>query len=257
MAFRPNMVAIMKFLVDFLLIAGINRIFSHRVKPLRSSVAAAIGAAYAAGCVLPDFAFLGQLHWQIVVSSFICMVAFGLESSTIWKGILLVLLRLAIGGIALGFGKGGFWTVLMAALSICLMCILGMNGSGGQKYLPVCMTHCGKTIQLTALADTGNMLRDPVSGLPVLVVDAGVAWELLRISKRELLHPVEALATAGCPGLRLIPYSAVGQERGLLLGLRVDRLQLNGEEQNMVVAFAPHSIGQNGKYRALAGGMFV
>lgn len=257
MEFRPDLVVLMNFLVEILLIAGTNRICGHKAAILRSAVAAAIGAAYAAGCLQSGFEFLGQWHWKIICSLVICFIAFGWERGSIRRSILLILLRLAMGSIAMGFGKGGFWAVVVAALSICLMCILGMDGRPGRQYLPITIVHREKTVQLTALVDTGNTLRDPISGLPVLVADAAAAWELLRLSKRELLHPVEALAAGGCSGLRLIPYNAVGQERGMLLGLRVEHLVINGRETEMIVAFAPHPIGAGGKFRALAGGHLI
>lgn len=203
---------------------------------------------------MPGFGFLGEIHWQIVSSVLCCVVAFGLEKGLLRRSVLLILLRLAMEGIALGFGKGGFWALVMAALSICLMCIMGMDGRPGRQYLPITITHRGRSLQLTALVDTGNTLRDPVSGLPVLVADAEAAWKLLKLTEKELRHPVESLATGGCPGLRLIPYSAVGQERGMLLGLRVDQLLIDGRAEDMIVAFAPQPIGGGGKFQALAGG---
>lgn len=254
MEIRLDTVIFMNYLVDFLLIAGTNRICGHGHGLVRSALAAALGAAYAVSCMLPGFGFLGELHWHIIFSGLICLVAFGWKRGALRRSILLVLLRLAMGGIALGFGKGGFWAVVMAALSICLMCIFGMDGGSGKRYLPVTITHGGNTVQLTALVDTGNTLRDPISGQPVLVADAGAAWKLLELTERQLMEPVETLATCGCPGLRLIPYSAVGQTRGLLLGLRVDQLLIDGRAEEMIVAFAPQSIGQGGKFQALAGG---
>ena len=52
-----------------------------------------------------------------------------------------------------------------------------------------------------------------------------------------------------------VPYSAVGQPSGLLLGIKVDQLIMNGNPSDAVVAFAPHRIGADRGFRALAGGM--
>lgn len=257
MEIRPEMVLLMNFLVDFLLIIGTNRICGHPYGFLRAAIAAAIGAAYTAGCLMPGFGFLQGLHWRVIFTALLCMVAFGWTSSTLRRSLLLILLRMAMGGIALGVGKGGFWTVVMAALSICLMCLLGMDGRSGRQFLPVFIIHQGRTIQLTALVDTGNSLRDPVSGWPVLVTDARAAYQLLGLTEAQLQKPVEAIASCGYKGLRLIPYNTVGQSNGLLLGLRVEQLWIDGRREEMIVAFAPQRIGQGKTYQALAGGNMV
>lgn len=249
-----DIVVFIHFLVDLLLILGTNRICSRPLAVGRPAVAAALGAAYAAGCLLPGFSFLGWMPWRIVFLVLMGMVAFGWERSALRPGVLFVLLRMAMGGITLGVGKGGFWAVVMAALSVCLMCLLGYDGRPGQQYLPITISHRGKQIHLTALVDTGNTLRDPVSGLPVLVADAAAGEKLLSLTQRQLQHPIETLAAGDHPGLRLIPYSAVGQTNGLLLGLRVEELTIGGKREDMIVAFAPHQIGAGKAFQALAGG---
>ena len=249
-----DIVAFIHFLVDLLLILGTNRICARPLGAKRAVAAAAVGAVYAVGCVLPGFSFLGVMPWRIIFLVLMGMVAFGLDYSALRPGVLFLLLRMAMGGIALGVGKGGFWAVVMAALSVCLMCLLGYDGRPGQQYLPITITHRGRTLHLTALVDTGNTLRDPVSGLPVLVADASAGEKLLCLTQHQLQHPIETIAAGGCPGLRLIPYTAVGQTNGLLLGLRVEELSIGGKREDMIVAFAPQQIGAGKAYQALAGG---
>lgn len=250
-----DIVVILNFLVDFLLILGANRLSGYPMGVKRAAAAALLGAAYAAGCVLPGFAFLGSTFWRLVSLGLMSMVAFGWDLSALRRGVLFIFLSMALGGIAMGLSNGGFWAMVMAAVMVCLMCILGFGGRPGQQqYVPVAITHNGRTVHLTALVDTGNTLRDPVSGKPVLVVDAQAAEKLLCLTEAQLQHPVDTLAAAASPGLRLIPFTAVGCSAGMLLGLRVQHLQINGKREDMIVAFAPQKIGQGKNYQALAGG---
>ena len=92
---------------------------------------------------------------------------------------------------------------------VCLICLLSMNGRSGGHYLPVVISHGGRTIQLTALADTGNTLRDPISGWPVLVTDSWAAEHLLGLTREQLSDPVGFLTECVNPGLRLIPFHSV------------------------------------------------
>ena len=53
---------------------------------------------------------------------------------------------------------------------------------------------------------------------------------------------------------RLIPYRAVGVERGLLLALRLDKVQVGEEDRGpMLAALSPTPVSDGGSYRALLG----
>jgi stage II sporulation protein GA (sporulation sigma-E factor processing peptidase) len=113
----------------------------------------------------------------------------------------------------------------------------------GARYLWEAGTRAGRTVrglfglrvrvglytaETLALQDTGNGLREPLSGLPVTVVDAALLQPLL---PPELL----AAARAGWIGLellpaewlgrcRLVPFRAVGQPGGALLAFAPDEM---------------------------------
>lgn len=85
-------------------------------------------------------------------------------------------------------------------------------GPPGRRLLPVRLSGNGKQLRLTALADTGNELRDPITGQSVLVIGCEAAGQLTGLTRAQLRHPLETLTAAPLPGLRLIPYRAVGAE---------------------------------------------
>lgn len=250
-----DLVVILNFLVDFLLILGTNRLSGFAPGAKRGALAAGLGAAYAAGCVMPGFAFLGGLFWRLLSLTLMSVIAFGWSNGGLRRGVLFVFLSMALGGIALGMGSGGFWAIVLGALGVAILCVVGFCGRPGeQRYAAVTIVHGNCRLQLTALLDTGNTLRDPVSGMRVLVVDASVAGKILGLSTTQLLRPVETLASLPGKGLRLIPYHAVGQQTGMMLGMKVECLQINGKKEEWIVGFAPQNIGQGKPYQALAGG---
>ena len=108
---------------------------------------------------------------------------------------------------------------------------------------------------MIALADTGNSLKDPVSGSQVLVVNPQVAWNLFHLTQRELFNPIETIQEVKIPGLRLIPYRSVGCPNGMLLGISMDSVIINGQRIGSVIAFSPEDFGKDVCYQALAGGM--
>ncbi len=250
-----DVVIVLNFLVDFLLLLGTNRLAGFAQNGKRCALSAAIGGGYAAICLVPRFAFLGSIFGRIACLVLMAFVAFGRGNGAVRRGILFIFLSMALGGIALGLGNGGFAAIVLGALGVAILCVLGFCGRAGQQqYAQVDITHGNRRLRLTALLDTGNTLRDSVSGAPVLVIDAASAAQLMDLSPQELADPVQTLAQKRNRGLRLVPYHAVGQTAGFLLATKVDEIRIDGKKENMLIAFAPQQLGRGKAYQALAGG---
>lgn len=243
----------LNFLVDFLLLLGTNRFCGDSHDLLHCAVGAGVGALHAGACILPGFAFLGNLLWRTVCIGLICAAAFGITKSALRRGAVFWLLRMALGGVAMGIGTDNQWTLVLAAGGICLLCAVIVRwGIGTQQYVPVELCYGGRRMKLTALRDTGNTLFDPVSGQSVLVVGADAAEQLTGLTREQLRRPVESMGIL--PGLRLIPYKTIGKESGFLLGLRLGQVQVGSRRGSRVVAFAPECLSSEGTYQALTGG---
>lgn len=251
-----DLVILMNFGVDLLLLLASNRLTGYPHDTKRSLLAATIGGVYAGVCLLPGCIFLAGVFWRLIVLVVVAVVAFGCKKRAFEQGILFVFLSMALGGMVLLLGRGGVTSVVLSAFLLSVLCYVGFRrGRGKREFVSVEIVHKDKRVCMTALCDTGNTLRDPVSGLPVLVVDADAAYRLLGLEELALQRPIETISRGTCPGLRLIPYCAVGQSAGMLLGLRVDRLRINGILVDQIVAFAPQRIGRGEAYEALAGGI--
>lgn len=250
-----DLVIALNFGVDLLLMVGTNRLSGFPPSWKRSMAAAALGGLYAGACLLPGFRFLGGILWRTVSLVGMSVIAFGRGKSAIRRGILFVLLSMALGGIAMGIGQGGFWSLVAGAAGVCVMCAVGFRGPPGSRaYVDVVLRYQGKTEKLLALRDTGNTLRDPVTGREVLIVGPGVAQRLLGLSKAQISSPVETVAAGQIPGLRLIPYSCVGSSGNMLLALRLEQTRIGPWQGSTLVAFAPEGLDGEDTYQALTGG---
>lgn len=249
-----DVLMLLNFAVDLCLLLGTNRLSGHPPGIGRAAVAAGVGSVYAGACLLPGFSFLGNFLWRLVSWGLISAIAFGVGQSGIRRGVLFLFLSMALGGIALCLDKGGFWALVLASVGVCLLCLVGFRGRAGQQYVPVTICHEGRCVSLMALVDTGNTLIDPVTGCPVLVVEAASAKALLPFAAGELAHPLETMLSRKHQNLRLIPYTAVGQPGGFLLAIRPDSVRINGKTMDHLVAFTPQNLG-HGQYQALTGGM--
>lgn len=244
----------LNFLVDLMLLLGVNRLSGHPAGLGRAAAGAAIGGGYAGACMIPTMTFLSSSLWRGVSLGLVSMAAFGMNRSAVRRGVLFVLLSMALGGLVMSFDTGNFFGLVLCAGGLAVLCQMGFRGKAvPRELLNVTLSHGGKEVRLLALRDTGNTLRDPVTGERVLVADPVTAEKLLGLTARELADPVGTVTKM--PGLRLIPYHAVGSPNGLLLAVRCERVRIGKERGSTLVAFSPQSF-PGGEYQGLIGGQY-
>ena len=245
-----DLVVILNFLVDFLLLLGTNRLSGFPLSAKRCALASGLGGIYSGACMLPGFRFLGNTLWRIVSLSLMAVIAFGWNRSAVKRGGVFVLLSMALGGIAVSFGKGEFLTLVLAAAGVWLLCRIAFGDTvGGREYVPITLTYGGNTASVTALRDSGNTLRDPITGESVTVLSPALGVRL-GLPPQALRDPAGAMV----PGLRLIP-ARTAEGSGLLAAVRCENVTVGGKQGGRLVAFAREEFG-NGEYEALIGGCY-
>lgn len=105
----------------------------------------------------------------------------------------------------------------------------------------------GNRVFLRCLHDSGNALLDPVSGDSVLIAPASRLAPLFPGCEDEL-SSTDCTRLISLPQLsgkmRLIPYSAVGTESGMLAAFRPDAVYVDGEQRDdVIVAVSPTPLG--------------
>lgn len=250
-----DLVMLLNFLVDYLLLLGTNRLSGFPSASWRCAGAALLGAVYSGACLLPGFRFLGNFLWRCVSLFLIGSIAFGWNSSALKRSGIFLLLSMAMGGIALSFGRGDLLSLVLCALVCFLLSWISFGGqAGGREYLPLRITYEGRSANLIALKDTGNTLKDPVTGEQVLVISAEVACRLTGLTLEQLRRPLETVVFHPVSGLRLIPYRSVGNGGGFLLAKRFEDVTIGGRKHSALVAFAAEGLGTGEIYQALTGG---
>ena len=272
-------------LVDYLLLLAAARLAGEPLRRLRFLAGAALGGLYAAALFLPGLAFLAHPLCRLAAAALMLVTAYGGSRRLLRQGLLFLALTCAFGGgvVAIGLlgnrgltlGNGVFYspldlkTVLLSAAGCYGVLTLvfrriGRHTAAGGELARARLTLEGREVVLTALVDTGNTLTDPVSGRPAMVVEGEAAAGLFppdhRPERADLLDPAGGLARLGTGEwrrrLRLLPYRAVGVDRGLLLAVRADGLELDGVARGPVlVALSPTPVSDGGGYRALIGPM--
>lgn len=243
----------LNFLVDLCLLLGVNRLAGYPPGYKRAAAAAMVGGGYAGACMVPSFTFLSSDLWRIVSLGLVSMTAFGIHSGAIRRGVLFVLLSMAMGGLVMCFDTGNLVGLMGCAVVLALLCGVGFRGKANQRTIvPVILRHGDREVRLNALVDTGNTLRDPVTGETVLVAGPETAQKLASLTPEQLRNPADTMAQV--PGLRLIPCRTVSGP-SLMAAIKCDEVRIGNQKGGRLVAFSPNPF-PGGEYQALTGGQY-
>lgn len=106
-------------------------------------------------------------------------------------------------------------------------------------FCEVEIEYKGNSALIHAMIDTGNLLKDPITKIPVIVVEK----EKLRdIIKQEVLdglqnilygteeNLIEKIGEDYISRFRLIPFSSLGKQNGMLIGFKPDKVTIRFDE---------------------------
>ena len=239
---------LLRFSVVLLLLIGAERICFQYSRIHRHLLGAAIGGIYAWCCMIPALYFLGNILWQFVFLFIIASATYGWHRNSVRPAAVFMLLNLVLDSMV---SEGNILRTALGIIGLIAVCYLGFC-STGQECVPVSLSHGEKKVSIMALRDTGNTLIDPLTGRPVLVIGAQVVNKLVGLTQEQLKNPVENMNAL--PGLRLIPYSTVGQSGAMMLAMWLKDVKIGEWKGGGVVAFAPECLGSAETYQALTGG---
>ena len=94
--------------------------------------------------------------------------------------------------------------------------------------------------RMKGLIDTGNSLRDPVSDLPVSILEKRAAEKLL---------------SGGVKNIRYIPYQTIGRKDGVLQAFQIDKMCVRGEKecwiQAPLIGISEEKVSVRGEYEMI------
>lgn len=125
----------------------------------------------------------------------------------------------------------------------------------------------GTRIETKAMIDTGNMLKEPITNTPVIVVEHTLLYDTI---PKQILNNIDEILLGNldlledetrekyATKLKFIPFSSIGKANGMLLGIKADKLIIRNEEETkeiekVILAIYNKSLTKRGEYRALLG----
>lgn len=122
-----------------------------------------------------------------------------------------------------------------------------------------------KRKEMRAMIDTGNLLKDPITGMPVIIVEKEELKSLLPV---EILENLDKIVNGEIENIknieqfinrfRVIPFNSLGKQNGLLLGIKADKIIIDyGENkiqnENIILGIYEKKLCKNDSYKALLG----
>lgn len=265
--------------INYLLLRGSAAMGGCPAGVWRLLGAAVLGGLYAVSAVLPGLEPLQGLFFQIIIASGMLVMAFGWKRNTVKQGLFFFALSFAFSGLVmlavqvlepdcLFLGGRAYYGVttpallLLAGISYGLAAAVlgGWGGHTGGDIVPVSLELNGRKLEYKALRDTGNTLRDPVSGQNIPVA----SWQVLacllpeaKVKQAELSDPSTLLQRLHCQypqvHFRLVSFQTVGVSNGLLLAVKCG-VGRGKRLRRMPVAFTATDLSAHGQYEILLGG---
>ena len=124
------------------------------------------------------------------------------------------------------------------------------------------------SVKVRAMLDTGNMLKDPITRMPVIVVEKDILYEIIPYKILDNLEKIiggdisndfyEEINVEYISKFRVIPFSSLGKQNGLLLGFKASKvityIDSNEEElKNIIIGIYDKKLSKKDKYNALLG----
>ncbi len=223
------------FSIDFLVLFAASRILHLKLRTVRIVLAACLGGAYS---VLSLLIRVGTIRTLCTLAAvpLICLVAFGISSFKAFAKTVFLFSSLSA---LLGGGVTACYSLLDSVFPafsvqntepvplsvfalVCIACFAAAYASGklfassaSQKTAELEIIANGSSIKLTLLVDTGDLLTEPISSLPAVVV------------KKSLLTGLfPGGINAENAKIRVVPTkTAVGND--LLVGFLPDKARLD------------------------------
>jgi len=250
------------FLVDYFLLYAAGQLSASVISRVRLCLGALVGAICSCTILLPSLPFWLSAAVTIAVCVLMTLTAFGFSGirrfcrtiffvaavTVCYAGLMLALWLFAAprglivnnGAVYIDIPPG--MLVLATVASYALVSLFsGILRKRNLVRSRCCVTiyHHGGKVALEAIVDTGNLLTEPFSGLPVIVAEKSALLPVLPVGLGTFAQgafPTDPGTPP--PGLRVIPYSGVGG-KGVMLAFRPERITaaLPGQRPHIASAY--------------------
>lgn len=274
MTIYADVLIILNLFVNFFILQLTSRLCKDGYRLYRMILSAFIGSLFSLYIFLPTAGFITETLLKFTLSAVMVLICFGFDSikSLVRRVAVLFAATFLYGGLMfsiwyvlkpanMAINNGVIYldispTVLITATALSYIIISLIRRISikqavtGQRF-EIELTLGEKTVTTTALADTGNSLKDNITGKPVIIIENSLAREL-----NDFLPTPDIVMAGNIPhnsGFRMIPYSFVGGH-SLLPAFKISNVKITANEHlinfdNILAAVSSEPLGED--YKAI------
>jgi len=206
-----DIVFLMNFCMDFLALFAAGKILGLKLSVGRLSLSSAFGAVYVIFTFMYDASkiIIPEMIIHITVSVVMCFIAFNIDSLLKFTKVFLIFYSACFmlgGGIEALYYLAGFvktdntvnadfgtpsisvqTIVIFAVISIFIIIFAGslFKRRSEIKETKITIGFMGKEVAVNAFVDSGNLVYDPISSLPVIIVSLNSVLDLFDLKTLE------------------------------------------------------------------------
>ena len=278
-------------IMNTIILIATGIILKQKIKWLRIILAGSLGSIYSIMTYISTLQIYSNLILKIILSIIIIYIAYNPQTvKQLWKSVLIFYLTsFVFGGAAFALiyivkpqeilMKNGIFlgtyplkTVILAAVVafIILITAFSIVKSKLNKKDMFCEIEVelnNKIMETKAMIDTGNLLKEPITNTPVIILEHTLMYDCM---PKEILNNLENILGGDfeqipeqikqeyIAKLKLIPFSSLGKQNGMLVGIKAQKVKIIYEEQekeheNIIIGIYNKSLTKRGEYRALIG----
>lgn len=286
-----DIVLIENLIMNYIILFTTAIVLKIKVNHIRLILASLLGAGYSIIAYMGIIKVYSSIILKIILSVLIIYIAFNPQNiKKMCKDLLLFyLVSFVFGGAAFALiyiikpqnilMKNGLFlgtytlkTVMLGAVvAFCIIigafAIIKNKISKKDMFCEIEILINQKKIKTKAMIDTGNMLKEPITNVPVIVVEHILLYSCM---PKEILNNLKEIMGGDFKNipcdiqekyiskLKLIPFSSLGKQNGMLIGVRPEYVKVITDEQekinkNVIIGIYEKSLTKKGEYQALIG----
>lgn len=286
-----DIVLIENLIMNYIILFTTAVVLKIKVNHIRLILASLLGAGYSIIAYMGIIKVYSSIILKIILSVLIIYIPFNPQNiKKMCKDLLLFyLVSFVFGGAAFALiyiikpqnilMKNGLFlgtytlkTVMLGAVvAFCIIigafAIIKNKISKKDMFCEIEILINQKKIKTKAMIDTGNMLKEPITNVPVIVVEHILLYSCM---PKEILNNLKEIMGGDFKNipcdiqekyiskLKLIPFSSLGKQNGMLIGIRPEYVKVITDEQekinkNVIIGIYEKSLTKKGEYQALIG----
>lgn len=278
-------------ILNVIILYATSLIAKTNLKIIRTLISASIGSIYAIMYYIFQIGLYSNIIFKFVLSVIMIYVAFNpKEFKTLLKVLILFYLTsFVFGGASLSviylvnaqriniqngmiIGKYTMNTIFTGIIIAFIVIVIAFKIikskiSKNDLFCDIRFKINNKEIKTKAMLDTGNLLKEPITNIPVVVVEHKLLYDVI---PNEILDNIENILGGDLEDisdevksdyiskLKVIPFTSLGKQNGILLGIKADELiveEMNSEKKidKVIIGIYNKELSKKRTYSALIG----